>query len=152
MIPNPEYVAQSMMPAQSFRSVALAAVIATFACLQAAPASAQSFWDWGGGDQRGGMYNQDVLDLFPKVSIGSRVTVTWQHFTSADEGRRVLRKSGPVVKAVDERVLASLPEAQREPFLSCLRSVIEKLEKSYLSIPTTKAMTTSDRNSSFNVP
>ena len=176
-----------MMPAQSFRSAALAAVIATFTCLQAAPASAQLFWDWGGGDQRGGsggdrrlyyvtrsgeaisypiaiprdedrwegitavsdkkinpawrptaamlaenprlppwvpgghpmnplgvralylgsstyrihgtdapwtigtavskgcirMYNQDVLDLFPKVSIGSRVTVTWQHFTSA---------------------------------------------------------------------
>jgi hypothetical protein len=206
MIPNPEYVAQSMMPAQSFRFAALAAVIATFACLQAAPASAQLFWDWGGGDHRGGsgrelvrfapqfgpgeiivsfgdrrlyhvtrsgeaisypiaiprdedrwegitavsdkkinpawrptaamlaenprlppwvpgghpmnplgvralylgsstyrihgtdapwtigtavskgcirMYNQDVLDLFPKVSIGSRVTVTWQHFASA---------------------------------------------------------------------
>ena len=31
------------------------------------------------------MYNQDVLDLFPRVSIGSRVTVTWQHFTSAPD-------------------------------------------------------------------
>jgi DNA-binding MarR family transcriptional regulator len=51
-----------------------------------------------------------------------------------DEGRRVLRKSGPLVKAVDERVLASLPEAQRELFLSSLRSVIEKLAKSPVQI------------------
>jgi lipoprotein-anchoring transpeptidase ErfK/SrfK len=26
------------------------------------------------------MYNQDVLDLYPRASIGARVTVTWQHF------------------------------------------------------------------------
>jgi DNA-binding MarR family transcriptional regulator len=51
-----------------------------------------------------------------------------------DEGRRVLRKSGQLVKAVDERVLASLPQAKREPFLSSLRSVIEKLEKSPVQI------------------
>jgi len=28
------------------------------------------------------LYNQDVLDLFPRVSIGAKVTVTWQQFTS----------------------------------------------------------------------
>ena len=47
-----------------------------------------------------------------------------------NEGRRELRKLGPVVKAVDKHVLASLPEARREPFLSSLRSVIETLGKS----------------------
>jgi lipoprotein-anchoring transpeptidase ErfK/SrfK len=26
------------------------------------------------------MYNQDVLDLYPRVTVGARVTVTWQHF------------------------------------------------------------------------
>ncbi len=26
------------------------------------------------------MYNQDVLDLYPRVNVGSRVTVTWQKF------------------------------------------------------------------------
>jgi lipoprotein-anchoring transpeptidase ErfK/SrfK len=26
------------------------------------------------------MYNQDVLDLYPRAAIGARVTVTWQHF------------------------------------------------------------------------
>ncbi len=26
------------------------------------------------------LYNQDVLDLFPRVALGARVTVTWQRF------------------------------------------------------------------------
>ena len=26
------------------------------------------------------MYNQDVLDLYPRVHVGARVTVTWQKF------------------------------------------------------------------------
>jgi lipoprotein-anchoring transpeptidase ErfK/SrfK len=29
------------------------------------------------------MYNQDVLDLYPKVNIGTKVTVTWQTFTTS---------------------------------------------------------------------
>jgi lipoprotein-anchoring transpeptidase ErfK/SrfK len=28
------------------------------------------------------MYNQDVLDLYPRVAIGAKVTVTWQKFNS----------------------------------------------------------------------
>ncbi|MBA4172424.1 MAG: L,D-transpeptidase [Hyphomicrobium sp.] len=28
------------------------------------------------------MYNQDVIDLYPRVPLGSRVTVTWQRFQS----------------------------------------------------------------------
>jgi L,D-transpeptidase catalytic domain len=28
------------------------------------------------------MYNQDVLDLYPRAAIGAKVTVTWQHFTT----------------------------------------------------------------------
>jgi lipoprotein-anchoring transpeptidase ErfK/SrfK len=28
------------------------------------------------------MYNQDVLDLFPRTSLGARVTVTWQRFAA----------------------------------------------------------------------
>ncbi len=27
------------------------------------------------------MYNEDVLDLYPRVPKGTRVTVTWQHFS-----------------------------------------------------------------------
>ena len=27
------------------------------------------------------MYNEDVLDLYPRVPVGTRVTVTWQKFT-----------------------------------------------------------------------
>lgn len=26
------------------------------------------------------MINEDVLDLYPRVPVGMRVTVTWQHF------------------------------------------------------------------------
>ena len=29
------------------------------------------------------MYNQDVLDLYPRGQIGAKVTVTWQAFNSA---------------------------------------------------------------------
>lgn len=29
------------------------------------------------------MYNTDVLDLYPRVPVGTRVTVTWQRFTSS---------------------------------------------------------------------
>jgi lipoprotein-anchoring transpeptidase ErfK/SrfK len=28
------------------------------------------------------MYNKDVLDLYPRVTVGARVTVTWQSFSS----------------------------------------------------------------------
>ena len=28
------------------------------------------------------MYNQDVLDLYPRAQIGAKVTVTWQGFNS----------------------------------------------------------------------
>ena len=28
------------------------------------------------------MYNQDVLDLYPRASVGAKVTVTWQRFNS----------------------------------------------------------------------
>lgn len=28
------------------------------------------------------MYNEDVLDLYPRVPIGAKVTVTWQRFTT----------------------------------------------------------------------
>ena len=28
------------------------------------------------------MYNQDVLDLYPRVPVGTKVTVTWDHFTA----------------------------------------------------------------------
>ena len=28
------------------------------------------------------MYNQDVLDLYPRVNVGAKVTVTWNKFSS----------------------------------------------------------------------
>jgi hypothetical protein len=31
------------------------------------------------------MYNRDVLDLFPRVAIGARVTVTWERFNAPND-------------------------------------------------------------------
>jgi len=31
------------------------------------------------------LYNQDVLDLYPRAQIGAKVTVTWQRFLSSEE-------------------------------------------------------------------
>src|SRR5262249_36700902 len=31
------------------------------------------------------MYNRDVLDLYPRASIGAKVTVTWQRFKASPE-------------------------------------------------------------------
>jgi lipoprotein-anchoring transpeptidase ErfK/SrfK len=49
------------------------------------------------------MYNEDVLDLYPRVRVGMPVTVTWQRFKSGPEvasydeqqPRRTNRKTGP---------------------------------------------------------
>ena len=56
------------------------------------------------------MNNEDVLDLYPRVPVGTHVTVTWQRFTtsgavaSSEEGqpeqRRTLRPLGSVRRAV----------------------------------------------------
>lgn len=44
------------------------------------------------------MHNEDVLDLYPRVPVGARVTVTWQRFDSAvvasDDGSDYRRDGG----------------------------------------------------------
>lgn len=32
------------------------------------------------------MYNEDVIDLYPRANVGAKVTVTWNRFTSASLG------------------------------------------------------------------
>lgn len=47
------------------------------------------------------MYNQDVLDLYPRVPVGAKVTVTWDRFSTtamadpAEERRTARRSMGP---------------------------------------------------------
>lgn len=45
------------------------------------------------------MYNKDVLDLYPRVPVGTKVTVTWERFDDAgfslSEGRAPQRAAGP---------------------------------------------------------
>ncbi len=43
------------------------------------------------------MFNKDVLDLYPKISVGTRVTVTWERFNTqaiADSGSSGYGQSG----------------------------------------------------------
>ncbi|MFN0218630.1 MAG: L,D-transpeptidase [Hyphomicrobium sp.] len=63
------------------------------------------------------MYNEDVLDLYPRVPIGARVLVTWQRFTSgpvastSDKAPPVKRKSyGPTTI---KKYTSVRPEANR---------------------------------------
>jgi hypothetical protein len=45
------------------------------------------------------MYNRDVLDLYPRVPVGTKVTVTWERFEGGDyalsNDRPRRRASGP---------------------------------------------------------
>jgi len=54
------------------------------------------------------MYNQDVLDLYPRVAVGTKVTVTWQTFRGgpvtsgpADQPRQTGRPAKKRVAAVE---------------------------------------------------
>ncbi len=44
-----------------------------------------------------------------------------------DEGWRVLRSTEPMVRRVDDRILAMLPSKQRDQFLSDLMTIVEAL-------------------------
>ncbi len=46
------------------------------------------------------MYNKDVLDLYPRVPVGTRVTVTWERFLGAD----VSQSGGPSGRSVAPRL------------------------------------------------
>jgi lipoprotein-anchoring transpeptidase ErfK/SrfK len=41
------------------------------------------------------MYNQDVLDLYPRVAVGASVTVTWERFQSGGSFASMPRTTGP---------------------------------------------------------
>ncbi len=46
-----------------------------------------------------------------------------------DEGWKALKSADPVAKRVDDRILAALPAAQRDRFLSDLGTIVEALGK-----------------------
>jgi hypothetical protein len=41
------------------------------------------------------MYNQDVLDLYPRVELGATVTVTWDRFQSGGNYASTPRAAAP---------------------------------------------------------
>jgi len=46
-----------------------------------------------------------------------------------DEGWRTLKAADPIARRVDDKVLAALPNAQRERFLSDLNTIVQTLAK-----------------------
>jgi lipoprotein-anchoring transpeptidase ErfK/SrfK len=57
------------------------------------------------------MYNKDVLDLYPRVSIGAMVVVTWQHFNNpvADFASTSHAPSRPTLRPIDRSDLPLRP-------------------------------------------
>ena len=53
------------------------------------------------------MYNQDVLDLYPRVAIGAKVLVTWQRFGAQPGFVSTRPHTGPLLRPVDR---ADLPQ------------------------------------------
>jgi lipoprotein-anchoring transpeptidase ErfK/SrfK len=47
------------------------------------------------------MYNQDVLDLYPRVAIGAKVLVTWQQFGGQPGLASTHSRAGPLLRPVD---------------------------------------------------
>jgi lipoprotein-anchoring transpeptidase ErfK/SrfK len=63
------------------------------------------------------MNNQDVLDLYPRVPIGTRVTVTWQRFgtnsiASADSAPQQVRPERRVTRPINTYGAIRRPSAQ----------------------------------------
>jgi hypothetical protein len=71
------------------------------------------------------MFNQDVLDLYPRVNVGAKVTVTWNKFSnepsvaSNDEDAPVAKPkaqpAGKHVKRVSAQKSAAAPFEWRMP-------------------------------------
>jgi L,D-transpeptidase catalytic domain len=57
------------------------------------------------------MYNQDVLDLYPRVAVGAPVTVTWDRFKSdggyASERAPAAAARGPALREMHKSDLPS---------------------------------------------
>ena len=51
------------------------------------------------------MYNQDVLDLYPRVAIGAKVIVTWQRFGSGPGFAATQSPAGPRLRPIDQSEL-----------------------------------------------
>ena len=55
------------------------------------------------------MYNEDVLDLYPRVPVGTHVTVTWQRFSSG----AVASNDAPQARVAQRRVLRPVSSVRR---------------------------------------
>jgi lipoprotein-anchoring transpeptidase ErfK/SrfK len=66
---NPKYGPPLMCPSKALRFAIFAAALAVLVSIQAPAASAQLFWDWGGGEQRGGS-GREIVRFDPQFGPG----------------------------------------------------------------------------------
>lgn len=62
------------------------------------------------------MFNEDVLDLYPRVPVGTRVTVTWQRFNGG---------KGPITEEAAPKEEKAAPEKRKLAKYQSKRKVIE---------------------------
>ena len=60
------------------------------------------------------MYNQDVLDLYPRAAVGAKVTVTWQHFGGYAGGGGLFGNDEPTDRAHPRRAAQRAKSASSE--------------------------------------
>ena len=48
------------------------------------------------------LYNQDVLDLYPRVAVGAKVTVTWERFGAGPGHASARGQAGPRLKEMQQ--------------------------------------------------
>jgi len=69
------------------------------------------------------MYNQDVIELYDRVPVGTKVTVTWQRFQGEN--------SGPILSSDDEErrpITVSRKPGQTRPYYRASRPVMTSAE------------------------
>ena len=101
------------------------------------------------------MFNKDVLDLYPRVSVGTRVTVTWERFTTqavasssyddaplgqnlqptfyGTSSRNVIRRMPPLPQSVRDAQTAAVRMEQPKPLVDDAAKADKPAKKSETS-------------------
>ena len=99
-------------------AIAAAAVVAV-AGLEAGPASAQLFWDWGGGNMVGGS-GREVVRFSPKFAKGEVIV------SFGDRRLYYVTKPGEALQLSDRRAARAKPLAGRDDrFPKARQSVVD---------------------------
>ena len=86
------------------------------------------------------MFNEDVLDLYPRVPVGMVVTVTWERFKTSAASSEVARLEGTAAAGRKVSAAAKAAESGAEPTpVGNAEPAVEKTESAHPSDATTHA-------------